>query len=237
MREGYRCSIIGGYRRPSTGHISRNGIQGDWIRANAYGKAAQNVLGSKEDVEILSKEGRSTSIEGVGASIAKKIDELIKTETTETFETLRNSMPEDLGTFREIPFAGTKLVTDMIRDLGITSVEDLLVLTRSERLVQDLDIDGTFIEKLAEHLRWRREEAAEVPTPHILGSVRRVLGYFLNDPMLKVIAFTGPARRMVTEASNVTFLFISDRPDMIISRFGLCPEVEELTMGSVKIGR
>ena len=86
-------------------------MQGVAFKPRAYEKAADAVAGSGEQVsEIYEKGGLKTleEIPGVGASIAEKIEELLKTGRLKYYEELKKKTPVDLSNLTQIEGLGPK---------------------------------------------------------------------------------------------------------------------------------
>ena len=205
-------------------------LQGERWRANSYLKAARSIEALGEHLRSISERKELRNIEGVGESIEAKLEEYLATGKIEALESVRTVLPEDLALFRDAPTLGTRRVADLDRLAGVRSVDELLRAIYEGRL-SDLPDFGEDVERRTlEWLNWRREEAAEVPSPFALRSAHRVLDYLRASGQVGRIEIAGPVRRRVTTVANIIILFTSPEPDMVIARFGLCPEVVELVM-------
>jgi DNA polymerase (family 10) len=206
-------------------------IQGERWRANSYLRAAKSIEALGEHLRSISERKELRNIEGVGESIEAKLDEYLATGKIEALESVRDVLPEDLALFRDAPTLGTRRVADLDNLLGVRSVDDLLRALREGKVAELPDFGEEVERRTMEWLIWKREEAAEVPTPNALMSARRIIDFLkANDNSISRIELAGPARRRTTTVANVSLLFTSDTPDLVISRFGLCPEVTELTV-------
>lgn len=204
-------------------------LQGERWRANSYYRAAKSLEELGEHIRSISERRELRRIEGVGESIEAKLDEFLTTGRISALEGVRDILPEDLDLLRDIPPLGTRKLADLDILLGIRSVDELLRAAYEGRLAELPDFDEGDDRKVLEYLTWKREEAADIPTPYALRSAHRIIDYLRETDGLKRIEIAGPVRRRVTTVANVTLLFSSSRPDAVIARFGLSPEVTELT--------
>ncbi len=202
-------------------------IKGDRWRASSYLKASRSIEELSEPLLAISERGELRKIEGVGESIAAKLDELLSSGRIEALEAVRDVLPDDLSVFRDAPALGLGRVAEVVSVLGVRSVDALLRALDENLVASALGEDVK--RRMREWLTWRRGEAAEIPAPYALVSAERIISCLCRTGSVDRIELTGPARRKVPSVANITLLFTSPSPDMAIARFGLCPEVTELT--------
>ena len=94
---------------------------GDAFRVRTYEKAARSVGGYPEDIARLEAEGLRR-IPNVGASIAEKIDEYLRTGVIHQLEELRAKIPAGVRRLTTIPTLGPKKAMVLYEQLGIDSV-------------------------------------------------------------------------------------------------------------------
>ncbi|MBI0583186.1 MAG: hypothetical protein ISF22_03060 [Methanomassiliicoccus sp.] len=204
-------------------------IQGERWRANSYMKAARSIEAQTESLRSLAERGELRNIEGVGESIGAKLDEYLANGSITALEAVKDLLPEDLPIFREVPTIGFRLVADLDRLLGVRSVDELLRAIYEGQLADLPDFGEEVERRTLEWLTWRREEAADIPTPYALRSANNIIAWLRGGGNVSRLELTGPARRMTPTVANITLLFTSQDPDLVIAQFGLCPEVVELT--------
>jgi DNA polymerase/3'-5' exonuclease PolX len=69
----------------------------------AYRNAARLIRDLSEDIEILAKEGRLTSLPGIGQRLQAKILEFLRTGKISEFEKLKHQVPDTIFTLLDIP--------------------------------------------------------------------------------------------------------------------------------------
>lgn len=205
-------------------------IQGERWRANSYMKAARSIEALNEPLRSVRDRGGLREIEGVGESIEQKLEELLETGRIEALEAVKDLLPEDLQTFRDMPSLGFRRIADLDRLLGVRTIDELLRALREGRLADLPEFGEDVQQRTMDWLVWRREEAADVPTPYALRSAVAIMEELMAGSGLSKIELAGPARRLVTSVANITLLFSSDTPDLVVAQFGLSPEIIDLTM-------
>ncbi|MGK4578935.1 DNA polymerase/3'-5' exonuclease PolX [Kitasatospora sp. HPMI-4] len=106
---------------------------GDAYRARAYEKAARAVGGYHEDLARLDAKAL-LEIPGVGKSTAEKITEYLTAGHIGALEELRAKVPAGVREIMAIPTVGPKKAALIHRQLGISTVAELLEAARDERL-------------------------------------------------------------------------------------------------------
>lgn len=205
-------------------------IQGERWRANSYLKAARSIEVQNESLRSLSERKELRNIEGVGESIEAKLEEYLSTGRIEALDEVRDLLPEDLPLFRDSPVLGLRRVADLGQLLGIRTIDELLRAIYEDRLADLPDFDQEVQQKTMDWLVWKREEAAEVPTPLAQRSAHNIMAFLRSGGHVSRIELSGPARRAAPTVANITILFSSPSPDLVVAQFGICPEVSELTM-------
>src|SRR5215472_16188120 len=97
---------------------------GDRFRIRTYERAARSVAGYPADLGTLDEKGLR-EIPNVGASVAAKIEEYLRTGAIGQLEELRAKVPAGVRRLTEIPGLGPKRAMALYTDLGIDSVDGL----------------------------------------------------------------------------------------------------------------
>lgn len=65
------------------------------------------------------------TIPGIGDAISKKIKEFIDTNQVQALERLKGELPEGILSLMELPGVGPRTAAVIVKELGITSLEDM----------------------------------------------------------------------------------------------------------------
>lgn len=103
-------------------------------RVRAYRRAADALLLIDEDVAILAERQGLEEIDGIGADLAKKIEEFLQTGTVRAYEELKTPLPMEVRSWASLPGLSESLVTYLYFRLGIRTLDDLEQLLRSHLL-------------------------------------------------------------------------------------------------------
>jgi DNA polymerase (family 10) len=106
---------------------------GDAFKARAYEKAARAVAGHHDDLSKLDLT-QLRAIPGVGRSIADKIAEYFERGSIAAIDQARARIPAGVRELIEIPTLGPKKAMLLYRELGISSIEQLVDAIQTERL-------------------------------------------------------------------------------------------------------
>jgi DNA polymerase (family 10) len=97
----------------------------DRFKVIAYHRAAKSIRNMEEDIEELWKEKKLEEIQYVGAGIAKKIDEYLKTGKLRLLDDLRAKTPPGVPLLMKVQGIGPRTAYRLTHELGVGSVEDL----------------------------------------------------------------------------------------------------------------
>lgn len=95
------------------------------FRVRAYRNGARALLSIDEDLAKVVREGKLDSYEGIGAHLAEKITEMVRTGKCIYYERLKKSTPAALLEMIQLQGIGPKKAKDLYKKLKIRSVKDL----------------------------------------------------------------------------------------------------------------
>jgi DNA polymerase (family 10) len=206
-------------------------IQGaGYHRVMAYRRAAENIAALGQPLEEIWRRGELESIPGVGATLAAKIDELMRTGRLEAYQRVREEVPEGVVAMLQIPGIGPRSAARFWKELGIESVEALAQAAEAGRLhtlhgfgakSEQNILDG--IESLKRRTGRTRLGDAWVLAQDILTTLREVQGVVQAAP-------AGSLRRMRETVGDLDLLVASGDPQPVMERFRQLPQVEEVLL-------
>src|SRR3954466_4829681 len=103
-------------------------------RVVAYRNAAKAIREAPVSVEELARQGKATSLSGVGKTIAEKIDTLLETGEIPSAVKLKAKFPPGLVEVTRIPGLGPKKARRLFDELGIASLDDLRAAVESHQI-------------------------------------------------------------------------------------------------------
>ncbi|MEA3223063.1 MAG: DNA polymerase/3'-5' exonuclease PolX [Thermodesulfobacteriota bacterium] len=205
----------------------------------AYRKAARTLRDLAEDIEVLWKDGRLTSIPGVGKGIAKKIDEYLKTGEMKKYREAMEDIPQGLLELLNIQGMGAKTLRLAHDTIGVGSRADL------ERVIED----GSFAslpgmgEKKVENIKKSLEIFTAGKKRISIGialPIAEELVDWIKQAGVDRICPAGSLRRMKETVGDIDILCASKKGSEIIDHFTNFARVERViakgeTKGSIMI--
>jgi DNA polymerase (family X) len=197
---------------------------GDRFRIRTYERAARSVAGYPEDLDTLDSKGLR-EIPNVGASLAAKIEEYLRTGAIGSLEELRTKVPPGVRRLTEIPGLGPKRAMALYTDLGVDSVDGLAAAIRDGKLA---DLAG-FGAKSEENLL-RGIELLEKAQGRVTLDVAMELAEDLTRRLSLVAGcerctYAGSLRRMKDTIGDIDILAISHEAPVLMDAFKGLPHV------------
>jgi DNA polymerase (family X) len=191
---------------------------GDRFRIRTYERAARSVAGYPVDLATLDEKGLR-EIPNVGASLAGKIEEYLRTGAIGQLEELRAKVPAG------VPGLGPKRAMALYNDLGIDSVDGLAAAIRDGKLA---DLAG-FGAKSEENLL-RGIELLEKAQGRVTLDVATDLAEDLIQRLSVVTGcerctYAGSLRRMKDTIGDIDILAISGQPSALMDAVKELPHV------------
>ncbi len=135
-------------------------IQGESpFRARAYRRAARVIEGQPQSVRSLLSAGQDLSeLPGIGKDLAGKIADIVATGHFPLLDTLRKTLPGELGDMAAMPGLGPKRVKLLYDKLNVRSLGDLRSVLKSGRLAKLKGFGPVSARKIAGALEKPRAE-------------------------------------------------------------------------------
>ncbi|MCD6310618.1 MAG: hypothetical protein J7M18_07865, partial [Candidatus Eremiobacteraeota bacterium] len=94
-------------------------------KIKAYEKASRIISGFSEPLSDYVENDRLEEIPGIGKGIARIIKEVLGTGKSSLLEDLRDEFPPQILSLLHIPGLGAKKASQLYRELGISSIQEL----------------------------------------------------------------------------------------------------------------
>lgn len=198
------------------------------FKPRAYQKAAQAIEGLEERVADIYARGGIKALEeipGVGASIAEKIEELLKTGRLKYYEQLKRKMPVDLSELMQVQGLGPQSVKRLYEELG---VKDLKGLERAAKSGKLAELEG-FGEKSAENILKRiaflKKSGGRFILGFVMPEIRSIEQQLKGLKGIEKFIVAGSVRRRKETIGDVDLLAVSREPKKVMDYFVSMPEV------------
>ena len=208
---------------------------GNPFRIRAYRRAAQNLETLSEDVEVLARAERLEEIPGIGADLADKIGEYLRTGRIEEIEAACRRVPRGVVELLAVPGIGPKTARQLYEREGVSSVAQLERLAAAGKLRGRRGIQARTEQNITRGIRLFRGGQARMPLGRALPLGRELVHALEDVRGVKTVMLAGSLRRMKETVGDIDILATSSEPAAIIKAFtGLRQASEVLERGTTK---
>jgi len=213
------------------------------FKPRAYEKAALAIESYDRPLAEVYRDGGAKAlraIPGIGASMADKLEELIKTGKCALREQYHARMPVELATLTAIEGIGPKAVKVLYEKLAVRTVEDLEAAVRAGK-VRSLPHFGERSEqKMLKALAFLRTTGGRQPLAVTLPIVEQIAAALARLPGVERVAVAGSVRRRKETIGDADLLVVARKGDAVVQTFVTLPQVERVlgqgrTKSSVKL--
>ena len=209
----------------------------------AYQKAAITLDTLEKDVAEIYKEGGIKALEkipGVGKSIAKKIEEYIKTGKIKYYEQLKKKMPVKVEELTAIEGIGPKTVKALYKYLKIKDLQDLEKAARQHKIRKLPGFQEKTEQNILEGIAFLKRSKGRFLLGDILPKVKEILGRLRKLKEVEQISVAGSVRRMKETIGDVDILVVAKKPEKVMDFFVSMPGIEKIwgkgpTRSSIRI--
>lgn len=198
------------------------------FKPRAYEKAANTIADMQESVsDMYAKEGAAVllRIPGVGAGIAEKIEELLKTGKVKEYEHLHKKTPVELSQLSRIEGLGPSSIMKLYSALKIRNLADLEKAARQGKIK---NVEG-FGEKAQERILKGIEFLNSSGKRYVLGftlpTIHALVRRLANVEGVRKMEVAGSVRRYKETIGDLDMLAVADDPEKLMKAFVSMPEV------------
>ncbi len=176
------------------------------FKVRAYRRAAETLYRLDVPITQYAETGRLTELPGIGATLARKIQEFLETGEIQALRRLQQEVPPTLLDLLELPGLGPSKVRRLWQELGITDLESLERALRSGQVEALSGFGARTVQRLLRAL----EEHRGRPGAHLLAHARDMATFlveWLRDiPGVQRAEVTGEVRRWVPYPAQLDLL-------------------------------
>jgi DNA polymerase (family 10) len=196
-------------------------------RVLAYRAAAKAVRDAPVSVAALTREGKVTTLPGIGKTLEEKLVALLETGTIPALERLRATFPPGLVDLTRLPGLGPKKARALFDGLGIDSLDALRVAAEGQRL-RDVRGFGQKFETAV--LDAFAAGVAEQPAPRVLLPKALAVGDQIVAGLAaagaRQVELAGSARRLADSVKDLDVIATADDPAALTAAFAALDVVE-----------
>jgi DNA polymerase (family X) len=200
-------------------------------RVIAYRTAAKTVRDASVSVMGLTREGKVTSLPGIGKTLEEKLRALDETGDIPAAQKLRAKFPSGLLAVMHLPGFGPKRARLLHEELGVDSLEKLRELAEAGeiRKIRGLGerVEQNLLRVLAEH------EDGGGPAPRVLLSralpvAEQIAGALREHPASDRVEIAGSLRRLADSSKDIDIIATASDPVALTSTLAELPLVESV---------
>lgn len=201
------------------------------FEVRAYKKAALMVSTMQEPVEDIYNKGGTKAlmeIPGIGATMSKHIEELVKTGTLNKYEQLKKKYPIDMASLTAITGLGAKKAILLYRKLGIRNRDDLKKAIAAHK-ISELDGFGPKSEEvMLRGIQLLDASSGRQALGYALPVAERIIGEIGKSGLVEKVMIAGSARRMRETIGDIDILAISKDSEKVMDFFTKMDEVQKI---------
>ena len=197
-------------------------------RIVAYRNGAKAAREASTSVAQLAREGRATSLPGIGATLQEKIVALTETGEIPALEKLRAKFPPGLVEMTRLPGLGPKRARRLFEELGIDSLQALQTAAQEGRIA---DLKGfgekaqtSLLEAVLAHQQ--SGPARRVVLDQALKVGEELLAAIREQPTTARAELAGSARRMTESVKDLDIVATATDPAALARAASTLPQVE-----------
>lgn len=203
-------------------------LEGIAFKPRAYRRAAREVESLATPIEDLVATGKHVDLPGVGAAIAKKIEEVVQTGHLQYHDQLRKRLPIDLRGLTQVDGVGPRTAKLLYEALGIRTLEDLASAVASGRLAAIKGLGEKSQQKIARGLSETRAVEGRILLGRALPMAERLVERLHRTGLFERLQFAGSLRRGQETVGDLDLLGVSRDPRAAAAAFVALPEVADV---------
>jgi DNA polymerase (family 10) len=211
------------------------------FRVNAYRKGTRALESLAEDVAAIAGRGELRKIAGIGASLAEKIEEYLRTGTIAYYDELKQAIPPGLSELMTIPEVGPKTALLLYQHLRIADVDALEQAARAGK-IRVLPRMGARIEQnILQGIERRRQQTSRQPIGVVLPQAQAVVEALARVPGAEELSLAGSIRRWRDTIADIDIVVATTAAEAIMETFVQLPQVARVlsrgpTLSNILLG-
>src|SRR3954453_2004012 len=189
-------------------------------RVIAYHTAAKAVRDAPMSIMALTREGRVTSVPGIGKTLEDKLKALDETGEIPSLVKLRAKFPQGLIDVMHLPGFGAKRARLLYNELEIDSLERLREAAENGeiRKIKGLGakVEENLLKVLAQHEEAGGEPAARILLYRALPVAEEIVAALREHPSSDKVEVAGSLRRMGDSAKDIDIIATASDPAALV---------------------
>jgi DNA polymerase (family 10) len=199
------------------------------FKARAYEKAAGAIRDHPAPLDDMDP-ADMLAIEGLGKATVDKVRQLVETGTITQLEKLRAQYPPGFVQLTRIPGVGPKTAVLLLKELGVSNVDDLRQAIAAERVRELPGLGAKSEEKMARSIERLGLHGKDRRTPIIqaLPVARECAAHLATLDGVTDVQVCGSLRRFSDTIGDIDIVVASDQPAMVMEAAAALPMASEV---------
>lgn len=207
----------------------------DAFRVNAYRRAARVVEDLATDIAMLAEAGELTTLSGIGAGTAARIEEYLRTGRMQDHEEQRKTLPRGLLELLEVPGIGPKTIGLLWKSLDVKSLRGLKRALRGGKILDLPGMGKKKVENIQAAIRAYESRSGRLTLGAVLPTAETVVAELREATGIEAATLAGSVRRFRETIGDIDVLVASGKPAPVIAAFTSLRSVAEvLAAGTTK---
>jgi DNA polymerase (family 10) len=189
------------------------------FRIRSYRRAARVIRDMPDDVNKLAGTGELTGIQGIGESLAEKIEDIVRTGTCEFYEEMKKDPAYSLTAFMAIPGVGARLAVRLNKELGVKSIDDLEKAAKAGKLRSLEGMGEKLEEKILKGIEQYRRHTGRFRIAEALTRAEAIAATLGEVKGVSRVEIAGSLRRRKETIGDIDILVISRSPERVMDAF------------------
>ena len=200
------------------------------FRTKAYRRAAHTVDTLSEDIEEIKNEGRLQKLPGIGAKIAKKIDEIVETGKLDYLENLKKEFPVDYDALMAVEGLGPRSIKQLYNELGVKNLDDLEKNAKRHRIRRLKGMGEKTERKILINLDFARKSSGRNLLGHILPVAEEIKEELSSLDYVLRVEIAGSIRRRKETVGDIDILVTTNKPLDVMEYFSNMDLIDDVVV-------
>ncbi len=202
------------------------------FKPSAYRKVALALEVLEKDIADIYIDGGKKALDkevpGVGESIAKKIEEYLKTGKIKYFEKLKKKTPIDMEKLNAIEGLGPKRIKALYQELNVENLRDLERVAKAGKIAPLFGFGSKTEKNILQGLKFLKKSKGRFLLGEILPKVKQIEQAFKNLKQVQEISVAGSIRRGKETIGDIDLLITTKEPAKVMDFFVSLPGVVKI---------
>ncbi|MBR9683215.1 DNA polymerase/3'-5' exonuclease PolX [Candidatus Woesearchaeota archaeon] len=194
----------------------------------AYRRAAMSIESLNKDIIEIAKKGKLKDIPGVGASIAEKIIEFLKTGKVKLHQKLKKSLPIKINELASVSGMGPKTIKVLYEKIKIKNLAELKRAAKQGKIRKIGGLGQTVEENILQGIEIVKTAKKRMLLGLVIPLAEEIKERVESIPGVKRVVIAGSYRRRKETVRDLDILAISKQPGKVVDTFCSFPEVKSV---------